>query len=320
MDKRVHSLTEQFIVSPYSVLDSRTALWQNRKRAWKERLGESTFVRRGMPYDTLALRYPALYAESKEERERLGIGFDEYVSKYAADKVDKAEIDGTMVSSLDPVLAELMYHWFTIPGQTAEIVDPFAGGFYEGGVASTLGHHFYGIDIRESQVESNNEISRTNGWNAKYICDNSQNISKHIGSATMDFMLTSPPYHNLAEYDGGDTSRSYEDYLTMMKKILTASVGRLKMNRFAAIVISDVRASSGSYRDLPGDVIRIMQGAGMSLWNELILITQDASSKLRARPYMRNRKVVRTHQKVLVFYKGRPSVIPKLFTNIKNYD
>ena len=41
----------------------------------------------------------------------------------------------------------------------------------------------------------------------------------------------------------------------------------------------------------------------MKLYNEIILVEQTASTALRAARYMENRKVAKTHQHLLVFFK-----------------
>ena len=61
----------------------------------------------------------------------------------------------------------------------------------------------------------------------------------------------------------------------------------------------------------------------MKLYNELILIQPIGSAVLRARNSMRNRKVVKTHENVLVFYKGETKHIQNNFPIIQvddNYE
>ncbi|WP_368909071.1 hypothetical protein, partial [Escherichia coli] len=77
-------------------------------------------------------------------------------------------------------------------------------------------------------------------------------------------------------------------------------------NRFAIVVISDVRDKAGFYRDLTGLTKSIFEKNGIYFYNDLILLNSLGSGALRARRNMRNRKLVRIHQNVLVFYKGNP--------------
>ena len=55
----------------------------------------------------------------------------------------------------------------------------------------------------------------------------------------------------------------------------------------------------------------------MNLYNELILVQPIGSAVLRARNNMKNRKVVKTHENVLVFYKGNPNNIQRNFPIIE---
>src|SRR5688572_19200861 len=59
----------------------------------------------------------------------------------------------TGTSIFDPVLCEVAYRWFCPPGGL--VLDPFAGGSVRGIVASKLGRHYVGIDLRPEQVEAN---------------------------------------------------------------------------------------------------------------------------------------------------------------------
>ena len=43
---------------------------------------------------------------------------------------------------------------------------------------------------------------------------------------------------------------------------------------------------------------------GLALYNDMILINTAGSAPLRATQPMKNRKVTRTHQNIMVFYKG----------------
>ena len=55
----------------------------------------------------------------------------------------------------------------------------------------------------------------------------------------------------------------------------------------------------------------------MRLYNEIILVEQTASTALRASRYMDSRKVAKTHQHVLVFFKGDPKKIKGEFERIE---
>ena len=123
-----------------------------------------------------------------------------------------------------------------------------------------------------------------------------------------DFVFTCPPYADLEVYsdDPADISgMPYPDFLATYRSIIAKACARLKSDRFAAIVIGDVRAPDGTYRNLVSDTIQAFLDAGLRLYNEAILVTSLGSLPVRAgRQFQAGRKLGKTHQNVLVFVKG----------------
>ena len=78
----------------------------------------------------------------------------------------------------------------------------------------------------------------------------------------------------------------------------------MKNNRFATIVVGNIRDKNGFYYDFVGDIIKIFEKAGLHFYNDIILQTPVGTGALRARRYMKYRKVAKIHQNLLVFYKG----------------
>lgn len=280
------ALKDVFGIPPTTILNSRAGEWQERKKAWKAMIQENGESREG----TLA----------KGE-----------MSPF------KPGLSTNGVSILDPVLAEAMVHWFGVQGGHA--IDPFAGDTVFGYVAASTGMEFTGIELRQEQADVNNE--RTKDLKARYICDTGENVLKHIGEARADLLFSCPPYYDLEVYsdDPRDASNqaSYQEYLDLMTTALTAAAKCLKPNRFAVIVIGDVRDKKGSYHRIPDHICEIMEAAGMRLLNELILVEPiGQSGAMRARNSMKHRKVFKCHQNVLVFYNGEPSQIKNHFEEI----
>ncbi|HEY5865361.1 MAG TPA: hypothetical protein VI542_07385, partial [Candidatus Tectomicrobia bacterium] len=126
--------------------------------------------------------------------------------------------------------------------------------------------------------------------------------------AQYDFLWTCPPYGDLERYsdDPQDISTMpYATFLEAYRRIIAASVARLKADRFAAITVGDIRAPDGCYRNFISDTITAFQEAGARLYNEAILVTAAGSLPLRAGiPFTSSRKLGKTHQNVLVFVKG----------------
>jgi len=220
--------------------------------------------------------------------------------------VDSAGGSGTSI--FDPVLCELAYRWYSPPGGT--VLDPFAGGSVRGIVASKLGREYVGVELREEQVEANRE-------QAKAICDTSQPVwhcgdSKDIPTicegVEADLVFTCPPYADLEVYseDPRDISTmEYPQFLKAYREIINHSCGLLRDNRFACIVVGEVRGKGGGYYNFVSDTISAFLDAGLSYYNESILVTAVGSLPIRAgRQFASGRKIGKTHQNVLTFVKG----------------
>lgn len=112
----------------------------------------------------------------------------------------------------------------------------------------------------------------------------------------------------------------YDEFLKCYREIIRQSVELLKNNRFAIFTVGDVRDKKGFYRDFIGDTIRAFVDAGANLYNHVILKNAVGTAALRARQIFKNRKLVKIHQNVLIFYKGDPDVINSEFDPIKFED
>lgn len=223
-------------------------------------------------------------------------------------------------SIFDPVLCELVYRWFCPPGGT--VLDPFAGGSVRGIVASILGRRYVGIELRQEQVAANRaqaiEIARDPA--PTWIHGDSRNLVTLAADTSVDLVFSCPPYADLERYsdDPADLSTlDYPAFLSAYRDIIAASVARLKDDRFACFVVGDVRDSKGFYRNFPGDTTRAFLDAGMMLYNEAVLVTAIGSLPLRVgRSFGANRKLGKTHQNVLVYYKGNPKNINKVLGDV----
>lgn len=315
------SLNDRFVVPPFSILDTRKGYWQTRKKAWREIIGDFGESRNDTLITSPEIKYKDLYQKTRQHREELGMTFKEYLEKYVPDDVKEREAKKILsqgVSLLDPVMAELVCRWFGV--ENCKTFDCFAGDSVFGYVSAHLGNEFIGIELRPEQAQLNNE--RVEGMSARYICDDGQNVAQHIETESQDLLFSCPPYFDLEVYSDlpNDASNqgSYEDFIAILRNAFTAAISCLKENRFAVIVVGDVRdKSTGFYYDFCGDIKKIFKDNGVSLYNEIILIETGASTALRASRYMESRKVAKMHQSVLVFYKGKTKDIKNHFKKIE---
>ena len=285
------SLNDRFLIPPFSVLDSRQGYWQERKKKWKSLIND-TGISRG---------------DAKVRNNKSWKGY----------KTDFSKLPD--VSILDPVLAEIAIIWFGIDKGLS--FDCFAGDTVFGYVSSYLNQTFSGIEIRQEQADFNNKRIAEFA-NSKYYCDDGQNVLQHIEENSQDLLFSCPPYFDLEVYSNlendASNQKDYDHFIEIIRSAFTNSIKCLKENRFAFIVVGDVRSKKdGSYYGFPDDIKKIFNDAGMVTYNELILVEMSGSAAMRASKHMGMRKVVKTHQNVLVFYKGDTKQIKNIFPKIE---
>ncbi len=130
--------------------------------------------------------------------------------------------------------------------------------------------------------------------------------------AEVDMVFTCPPYEDLEVYsdDKRDLSNmGHDDFLKIYRKIIAKACARLRNNRFAVIVVGEVRFAEGGYRNFVGETISAFLEAGMTYYNEAIFVTPVGSLPIRiTKQFQQSRKMGKTHQNVLVFVKGDPKL------------
>jgi DNA modification methylase len=320
----IQSLHERFIIPPFSVFDTRQGYWQDRKKKWSQ-LFDSQKTRESVELIAKSGQSTGIYELRNKMRAKLGRDPEwEEILSYAKSK--KMHVyEGASI--FDPVLCEVIYTWFC-PGK-ADILDPFAGGSVRGIVAGILGHNYLGIDLRDDQVKANQDQ-----WNklqqhdaaVSWLTGDSNVVLEQLRD-DVDFIFSCPPYHDLEKYTDDPADLSNMDYHTfcdVYRSIITKSMQRLKQNRFACFVVGDIRGKDGFYRNFVSETIDGFQkcidetGAPAKLYNEITLINVLGSLPIRiGRQFNRNRKVGKTHQNILVFYKGDPNKIKEEFPEIK---
>lgn len=288
-------LSDRYIVPPFSILNTITQNWQKRKDLW-ERMG--------------------IYSVQGRDVKRNNAN---PVNTFSA-RGEKAK-DAERTSTFDPLLCEIMYKWFS--NEEDFILDPFAGGSVRGIVAAALGRNYLGIDLSKDQVAENYEqlVDVEDRYNleghAQWVCEDSELYLKDAlyNVVSADMIFTCPPYYNLEKYSKDDRDLSnmptYKEFLNKYAQILRYSAMMLEKNRFAVIVVSEIRnPATGEYYGLVPDTIRIFKESGLRYYDEIILENNIGSLPIRAPKYFdQSRKIGRHHQNILVFYKGNPKDI-----------
>tara|TARA_Y100001963_G_C6746502_1_gene431883 strand:+ start:442 stop:1329 length:888 start_codon:yes stop_codon:yes gene_type:complete len=272
-------LRDKFIEPPFSVLDTKGANWQKRKRQWK----------------TLGIR-------SEIGRDAKAYNMSDWLDT----KAKKGQTNLSDTSIFDPALCEVLYHWFC--EKNGSILDPFAGGSVRGIVAHYLNYKYTGIELRPEQVHSNRiqakDILNPNNQ-PKWITGDSNKELDSLDNQ-YDFVFSCPPYADLEVYsdlEGDISNMPYNEFLTAYNSIIDKSCKLLKTGCYACFVVGEVRNKQGNYISFVPDTIKAFTNCGMKYYNEAILLTSIASAAMRASGNMKNKKLVKIHQNILIFKK-----------------
>lgn len=314
--REYESLTKDFFLFPVSVLDSRNGEWMERKRQWKL-LGLKSEEGR---------EKELLFSPTSLSPGELSI-VNAYAKAHNLNSSEAARILGERgelrtyhtTSIFDPVLCEACYRWFNI--RHGKILDPFAGGSVRGIVASSLQMPYYGNDLRPEQIEANRENLKTmatglvsDRYQPQWTIGDSSVIDEimeqhhpEAKAGKFDMIFSCPPYADLEKYSDNPqdiSNMEYDDFISVYRKIIDKSCQMLKDNRFAVFVVGDVRDKKGFYRNFVNDTIKAFEDAGLKYYGQLVLINNSGAAAIRARKAYETRKIVKTHQQVIVALKG----------------
>ena len=279
------SIAGRFILSPFSVLDTKLGDWRRRTSNWKS-LGITS-------------------GEGRDEE----LAFKDSFSKYkTTNGRARKPVGESQTSIFDPTLCELMYHWFCPKG--GQIVDPFCGGSVRGLVATLMGYKYWGLDIRQEQIDANyaqfDSVCTKEHIEPDWLLGDSVVEIKNAPSA--DFIFSCPPYGDLEKYsdDPNDLSNmSYDEFMLSIESVIADCYSVLRNNAFACFVISDYRDKDGIYSGFFPDTVNAFVKAGFKWYNDIVLVNSVGSLPLRiTKQFNAGRKVGRMHQNVLVFVKG----------------
>lgn len=158
--------------------------------------------------------------------------------------------------------------------------------------------------MRDNDAAKGNKIDGST--RPLWVCGDSMETLDKAPDA--DFIFSCPPYGDLEKYsdDPQDlSSMEWHTFVAAYKRIILRSVKRLKENRFACFVVGDFRDKKGFYRNFVSETIAGFEACGARLYNEAVLVMSAGSASMRVnKQFVGGRKLVKTHQNILVFCKG----------------
>ncbi len=272
------------MIKPFSILDTRSKEWQERKRWWINTYNIQSELGR----------------ENTESRARFW--------------------EDNTVSIFDATLCEKMYEWFC--PKEGRILDPFAGGSVRGIVASEMGYIYNGIDLSEEQIDANKKQSSKPTWitgDSEWVIDSIYDKTQDFVFTCPPYYDLEKYTDNPADLSNMEENEFDKKYFSILNK----AARKLKDNRFFTIVVSEVREQSttgnykiGKYKGLVWKTIRACEEAGLHFYNDMVLFnSQHQASRVVDTYFERNRKVASVHQNILVFVKGNPDLATEVINS-----
>lgn len=289
----IESLAEQYLIPPFTILDTNSGEWLNRRKYW---INRKVKAETGIQLD-----------EVEETNSFRNCGLKSAI-KIASEAV------------FDPVLCEVGYTWYCnnpntsknyTEGRKGRIIDFFNGSCVSGIVATMMGYDFTGIDIRETVIKQNYEHAKSIGLNPLpnwLIGDSNKVLDELVFEEEYDLLFSCPPYADLVEYselEGDISNKPYDKFLELYRSIIYKGCALLKSGGFAFIVIGDARDKNGNLYGIIPDTVTAFKDAGMYYYNSAILRNSAGTAALRARgTFVRGKgKLVPIHQNILIFLK-----------------
>ena len=223
---------------------------------------------------------------------------------------------------------EWIIEMFTKKGMI--VFDPFLGSGTTAIASFNLGRKCVGIDLSEQYRDLAVSRFQKKGMDSSdytYILGDSLIETEKID--TVDYIITSPPYHNILKNDskglrkdssakgyrsGSRTGveyysnlendlgnqETYADFLTLFSKIMKKCYEKLKNRKYCSIVISDFTVNKKEIC-VQSDIVREMEKIGFIFVGTTILLQDNKPLYPFGYPYAY--KINHMHQNVITFRK-----------------
>jgi len=185
------------------------------------------------------------------------------------------------------------------------ILDAFAGGPPRGLVSGIMGMEYVGFEIRQSQIDENQEVIKSLGLkNVHYHLADGRFLEPEIGQ--FDMAMTCPPYYDLEVYsdqpDDISSFKSYSEFNASMWMCAHAHRPKMKPGSFVCIVVGPFRdKKTGELIDFPAHTVENFQDAGFIYHQQIVLSKNFGSATIRSTNSWKGKKLIPQHEFLLVF-------------------
>lgn len=224
---------------------------------------------------------------------------------------------------------EKMIEMFTKKGMT--VLDPFMGSGTTAIASFNLGRKSIGIDLSEEYSILAKERFTKKGMveNEDYIYIVGDSIVETQNIGNVDFIITSPPYHNILKNDSKGLRKdntdkgfrsgsrvgveyysdkendlgnqeTYEQFLELFSKIMKNCFDKLTNKKYCAIVISDFTVDKKEIC-VQADIVRLMEQSGYIFVGTIALLQDNKPLYPFGYPYAF--KINHMHQNIILFRK-----------------
>lgn len=240
------------------------------------------------------------------------------------DKVAYAHPAPFMVRDIEKLIS-----LFTKKGMT--VLDPFVGSGTTLLAANKLGRHAVGIDLNSEYKKIADERLKAKGFSDYLYIEGDAN-KKLETIESVDYIVTSPPYHNILRNNSKGTRQNngklyrmsardgvqyytdhdndlgnfddYADFISSLKEIMSKVFLQLREGKYCSIIISDFTVNKVEVC-VQADIVRIMQEVGFIFCGTTVLLQTVKPLYPFGYPYAY--KINHHHQNIMNFM--RPKLI-----------
>jgi hypothetical protein len=289
--------------------------WLRLKKEWNEKI-EASGAKYAIPNPKFASREGCWQGESGFSN----VVFSSQTVEGSEVKTSKGKSHNGNASVLDPVACEVILRFF-MPKAGRRVYNPFGGGVQMGYVTGSYGYDYTASEIRQNQCDANNAICQDLN-SAKWI---RSDTSQYTPEGKFDLVFTCPPYYKVEKYidydgiipDGEINNMStYEQFRNTLFAGYKKAIEALNDNCFFVVMTGDSRGKDGGYYCSESETELFFKEQGLLVYNKIIYLECEFTRLAQAKKTLNYRKFPKREQKIIVAYKGDPTVIKDLYPTV----